>query len=274
MCNSSDIQDEGKLSAGESVLFFFIILPVVLAGGALLQNWKLREGTLVTEWCLILAPTLLFLKIRGKHAAETLKINLPQNRHLLASLVLALSAIPLITELSVIQDSVFPIPEELIEAMNRAFTFQEGESILVTFLAFSVTPAICEETLFRGVLLQGFLSRLGRNRAVFYSGLLFGLFHLNIYRFLPTACIGMIIGYLVVMSSSLLPGILYHAVNNAFALSALNITSLRNYPWLYEESHIPLPILFISVAAFYYGIKLLKPAEANPVKLPEQGGVL
>jgi membrane protease YdiL (CAAX protease family) len=255
---SSDRVIGDRLRTGEALLFFFMILPVILFGGTLLQGWSLLKGTILTEWGLILLPTLAYLKLRGKNISRTLCINLPQRKYILASILLALSGVPIISELSVLQDLIFPIPPDFLEAMNEAFTLQEGESMLLALLAFSITPSICEEVLFRGVLLRGLMDRLGRAESIFFTGLLFGLFHLNIYRFLPTSIIGLIIAYLVVSSSSLITGILYHAVNNAVALTALNISYLQKYRWLYEESHIPLPILILSFAVFFYGISLLK----------------
>jgi len=206
-----------------------MLLPIAVFGGALLQGWSLRIGTVLTEWGLILLPVLLYLKIRKKNIRTTLLIRVPPRNHILASILLAISAIPMIAELSFIQDMILPMPEEFSEALKAVFTLREGESFVIMFFVFAVTPAICEEGLFRGFLLSGFRNGLGKTSTILLTGLLFGLFHLNIYRLLPTAIIGFILTYVVLSGSSLVTAVIYHAVNNAFALSVLNTPYLKRF---------------------------------------------
>lgn len=257
ICNSRQSSAKGELTAGEALIFFFLLLPIVFLGGTLFQAWSLATGTILMEGGLILLPTLLYLDRRKKDVRKVLRTRLPSPRQVAASVVLAASAVPLVAEMGVLQDLIVPIPEELLEAMQEAFTVKEGDSLLLAFVAFSVTPAVCEEVLFRGFLLSGLMQRLGQKSAVIATGVLFGLFHLNFYRFLPTAAIGIMIGFVVLASSSLLTGIVCHAVNNAIALCALNLSWLRRYPWLLEENHIPLPVLLVCVPAFLCGAILL-----------------
>jgi len=253
---SSESPDPRRVSAREAALFFFAVLPLILLGGTLLQAWNMKTGTILTEWGLILMPVLLYLGLRGKRIPAVLMLRKPSGRHLAGSILLALSAVPIVAEISVIQDSVVPIPEELAEAMKNAFTVAEGESVLLAYFAFSLTPAVCEEALFRGFLLGGLSRKFGKWGSVVVTGLLFGAFHLNAYRFIPTAVIGLLLGYIVLSSSSIVTGILYHAINNAFALSVLNFRFLNRYPWLMEESHIPVPVLAASMVLFVYSTLL------------------
>jgi len=263
---SSESTKHRGLGTTEALLFFCLLLPVTILGGALLQEWNLKVGTLLTEWGLLLLPVLLYLKIRGRDIRRTFLIRIPSSRHALASFLLALSAIPVIAELSFLQDLIFPMPKELSEAMKEIFTVQEGESIAAIFFVFAVTPAVCEEGLFRGFLLSGLRKGMGRTGSILLTGCLFGLFHLNIYRLLPTAIIGFILAYIVISSSSLITAVIYHAVNNAFALSVLNIPYLQKYPWLIEENHIPIPILVFSTLVFIYSINLIKrPVFEEPI---------
>ncbi len=247
-----------SISPGAALLFFLLLVPVFLLGGTLLQSWRLVEGTLVTEWLLIFLPLLFFIRIRGKSIRDNLRITRPHPGHALAAVIIALSAIPLVAELAVLQDMFYPIPDEFMELMEEAFTIAEDQSVFLTFFAFCITPAICEEALFRGLLLHSFRRKTGSAGAAVVTGILFGLFHVNVYRFLPTAVIGFIIAYVVLSSASLLPGMIYHAVNNAVALVVLNLPSLRRYPWLYEETHIPLPVLLICSIGFIWGITILR----------------
>jgi membrane protease YdiL (CAAX protease family) len=262
-CDPSDRDTDRRVGPGEAMLFFIFLVPVFLLGGTLLQSWRLVEGTLVTEWLLILLPLVLFIRIRGKSVSGSLGIGRADRRHLFGSAVLALSAIPLVAELAVLQDMIYPIPEEFLELMKEAFTIAGDRSAITAFMAFCVTPAVCEEALFRGLLLQAFRRRAGSWGAIVVTGVLFGLFHVNVYRFLPTAVIGFIIGYVVLSSASLIPGMLYHGINNAVALAVLNLPWLSRYPWLLEESHIPIPVLLVCSIGFAWGVIVLRPSSAR-----------
>jgi hypothetical protein len=50
-------------------------------------------------------------------------------------------------------------------------------------------------------------------------GGLFGIFHLDIYRFVPVTLLGILFGYLVVRTGSIFTGMVAHMTNNAIAIS-------------------------------------------------------
>ena len=60
----------------------------------------------------------------------------------------------------------------------------------LALLLTAFTPAICEEALFRGPILRGLRTRFSALGAAVLTGLLFGLFHVSVWRLLPTAVLG------------------------------------------------------------------------------------
>lgn len=84
----------------------------------------------------------------------------------------------------------------------------------LNMLCTAILPAICEESLHRGMLLRGNYS-LGMNKSILISGVLFGLLHLNIEQFFYAAIIGIFLGYLCISCSSIWPCIIVHFMNNA-----------------------------------------------------------
>ncbi len=84
-------------------------------------------------------------------------------------------------------------------------------------------PAICEEFAFRGFILSG-LEREHRTRsAILLSALMFGFLHvlLSLFQQLFNATLlGIVLGLLAVRSRSILPGIVFHFLNNALAVVA------------------------------------------------------
>ncbi|MFO7893032.1 MAG: ABC transporter permease subunit [Longimicrobiales bacterium] len=112
---------------------------------------------------------------------------------------------------------VFPIPERVIEAFGQ---FMVPEDIplwqVVVFLA--VLPGIIEELTFRGLLLHGLRKRLRPVALALATGVIFGFFHVELFRLFPTAYLGTILAAVTLLTGSIFPAMLWHALNNAVAL--------------------------------------------------------
>lgn len=78
----------------------------------------------------------------------------------------------------------------------------------------AVVPAFCEEFLHRGILLNG-ISPIGYRKAIIFSSILFGMMHMSITQVFYAAILGLIIGFLVVMTKSIWVGVILHFTNNA-----------------------------------------------------------
>lgn len=91
--------------------------------------------------------------------------------------------------------------------------------LIVNLIFTAVLPAICEETVHRGMLIKS-QSALGSKWAVVITALLFGLLHMNIEQFFYATIIGLFAGYLVVICDSIYPAIIIHFMNNALSVFA------------------------------------------------------
>lgn len=80
-------------------------------------------------------------------------------------------------------------------------------------LIVAIMPAFCEEFLHRGIVLQG-IKHMGFKRAIFISSLLFGLLHFNVGQVAYAFVIGLILGFVAVVSKNILPAMIIHFVNN------------------------------------------------------------
>lgn len=90
-------------------------------------------------------------------------------------------------------------------------------TFLLELVSTAVLPAICEETLHRGMLLKG-NSLLGIKKSIILSGVLFGLLHLNIEQFFYATIIGLFLGYLCWMCNSIYPCMIIHFMNNGLSV--------------------------------------------------------
>ena len=85
------------------------------------------------------------------------------------------------------------------------------------FISSAILPAIIEELVFRGAIMQS-LRRFGDTFALFASSVLFGLVHGNFVQAPMAFVTGLAIGYFVLRTGSLRTGMLIHFVNNALAV--------------------------------------------------------
>ncbi len=86
--------------------------------------------------------------------------------------------------------------------------------IWVMLFHVAVVPAICEELMFRGVILRNFERELPPWVAIVLTGTLFGLYHLRFTQALPLILLGILITWLVWRTGSLWVVVAVHFVNN------------------------------------------------------------
>ncbi len=93
----------------------------------------------------------------------------------------------------------------------------DGFGLVWVLLTVALLPAICEEFLFRGVVLDG-LRSFGTVGSVLLCGGLFALFHQDPAQTIYQFCCGAAFALVAVKSGSILPTMLAHFINNAIIL--------------------------------------------------------
>jgi sodium transport system permease protein len=114
---------------------------------------------------------------------------------------------------------ILPVPPELVEQFGKEL-LPENVPFWQLVLILSVLPGICEEIAFRGLLLYGMRKRFGPVGLCLFVGCVFGLFHFALFRLVPTALLGVILSSVVVMTGSIFPAMLWHALNNGISVVA------------------------------------------------------
>ncbi len=113
---------------------------------------------------------------------------------------------------------LLPPPPSVVEGMKKILMIDDQSvSLGLTMFLVALSPAICEEALFRGFILSG-LRSLGQWPAIVISSLLFAVAHGSVYRMLPTLFLGLLLGYAVWKTGSLLAGVVIHGINNGIAV--------------------------------------------------------
>lgn len=105
--------------------------------------------------------------------------------------------------------------------------FPNWATFLIQLTTVAILPAICEEFLHRGVLLNG-LKEIGIKKAILISSLMFGLLHFNINQFFYATILGMLMALVGVVSKSIYPAMIIHFTNNAISVY---LSSAESYGW-------------------------------------------
>lgn len=104
-----------------------------------------------------------------------------------------------------------------------------SDTVTMSLMIFTcaVVPAVCEELAFRGIIM-GMLARCGEGFAVVVSALYFGLLHSSFSGAVFAFGSGIVFGIVRKTSGRLLPTMIIHFMNNAFAVSAA--AAAKNFP--------------------------------------------
>ena len=124
------------------------------------------------------------------------------------------------------------------------------------YFAVGLLAPVCEELVFRGAILRALLHWTPRHWvAIAISALLFALIHANPAQMPHAFVIGLLLGWLYYRTDSIVPGIVYHWINNSIAYIGYN---------LYPDPSLKLIDLFGSqrnvAAAVLFSLFILLPA--------------
>lgn len=91
-----------------------------------------------------------------------------------------------------------------------------GSDLMFEFFFSAILPGICEEFLFRGIMLHANKKLTNPRYALLISSILFGFTHMNINKFFYTAILGGLMGYTTLVADSIIPSMIIHFMNNFF----------------------------------------------------------
>jgi membrane protease YdiL (CAAX protease family) len=262
------------------VCLFSALLLLTL--GSLLQNQNLLLGLTATELFFLLGPPLLYTLGYHYNLKRTFQLAPIPFKTVWLTLIIMLSAFVLIGVVAILQELVLPRSQNYLENWNQVLQKFRQAPFGLTFFVVGVLPGICEELFFRGFLLGGFRQKYPAGTAIIIAGVLFGVFHFDPYRFLPVTLLGILFGYLVVTTGSILPGMLAHTTNNTLSLvlSAAALKYQGQSPVEMAQQEILsvqtlltlVPIVLLALFIFISALRALprsRPASPEPPSRPE-----
>ncbi|KPL07927.1 hypothetical protein AMJ86_02435 [bacterium SM23_57] len=240
-------------------LAYLVSIILLFYVGQSAQANDVTRGLLLTEILLVAGPPILLARYFRYNIRKTFRLNTPKPSTIIWTILASVSTWVIVVELSALQNEIFPYPQSFLDAFEEVFALFHSKGIGYSIAMMALLPAVCEETLFRGFIMTGFQKKGGATKAVILTALLFGLFHLNPYRYLPTACLGLLIGAIVIWTGSIWPGIIAHFAANATSTLVFHLTYQSTDPTLEslrEGDHLPIWLIAISIIVLAVSIRL------------------
>jgi sodium transport system permease protein len=204
--------DQPPTTAGQALALYGVACVLLLFVFIPLQSWRLGPGLALSEWAGLGGLTWLYARGRGQKLSKVIRVGAPSVTALAGALLIGLSAWLVV---GLLAEWILPAPKEVVESLRRAIAPTDGgRGAVLTLFLMALTPAVCEEALFRGPILRGLRTRLSPVGTAILTGLLFGIYHLDPWRLLPTAILGVALSGIALASDSILPAMLAHFVNN------------------------------------------------------------
>jgi membrane protease YdiL (CAAX protease family) len=220
-----------------------------LSAGSLLQLASPRLGLVISEVLFIAAPAVLGVRLFYLDAAAVLPLRLPALRVMAGALIGSLGVNHLLTIAGSLQESLWPTPMWAREIFDRLLVYRGPLDFAGVVVTFAIVPAVAEEVLFRGFLQSG-LARLVDRRLtlVCLSALVFGIFHLDPWRFAGVAGLGLFLAWVREAGGSLLPAMAAHAASNLVSIALKASGRLDDGQVPGSAASIGLAILAVIVA--------------------------
>lgn len=207
-------KEKGTLRPAHGILLFAAATVVLISAGGFFSTIFGFCGSAVTESVFLLLTILAVVLFRVS-PKEAFPLRVPTGWEIIGGITFFAGAYCAITAVGTAQNTLFP-------DSTAAILTDSVKSIspVASVIVLAVVPAVCEELMFRGFLLSS-LKSTGKPAAVIITGLLFGIFHIDILRLLPAAIMGAAFAYIAFETESVILPMVFHFINNLAAVGSL-----------------------------------------------------
>ena len=242
---------------------YLVSMLLLVTLGALAQQVHFSLGLILTEILCIFLPAWVMLRWQKVEVKSSARLRWPGWGVALLSLLLGVAAWQVGTVLDGLMAQLLGYNPGISPS---ALPQTAGQSVWF-FIALAIFPPLCEEFLFRGVLMRSW-QRKSTRAALWAGSLLFVFYHLRLQGLVGLIPVAFLLTYLVLRSNSLVSGILAHFANNTLA-ALVTILAIQQ-----PDLKLPFPSLpaaGIGLVVLIAGIWLLR--RMTPAPEPFEPGV-
>lgn len=285
--NIYNLKDSGN------VFLFALILPIlvslvfsmianVIAGARGIEAsvitdnmWFMTAYSIVSILCYA-GIYLVYNKIQKiDFKAINLKFNLKWHTYLIMIVVGVISLFGIQYFISIIDDLLISLGYNMASTSINPTSW--GTFFLSVFVL-AILPAIGEELIFRGIILNGLRTRFNDIASIFISAILFALMHQNLQQLIYPFLLGSIMAWAVVRSGSLISSVIIHFTNNFLVVLLTFIQNMTGWSvalprewWFYLIAIVLLLLTILSIFLldrYYFKHKSKDNIEKENGKIP------
>ena len=210
------LSDQGRLRPWMGFILFGVLMAFFVFVCAPLQQNLGITGLVITELGFV-AIAVIYCLIRKVKIKEVFPVKKPKVREIFGCILLTVGLFPV--SLMMVSLTAIVFPSSAAEAGELTDFIYGSLSYPLAVLIIALLPAVCEEAIHRGAILSNFRGIKRDWVIVLIMGLLFGINHMSVLRFLATMLLGMVLSFVVVKKNNILLSMLMHFTNNMISVS-------------------------------------------------------
>ena len=191
-----------------TIVLSFIAVELVISFTPIGDKLSIPALMVISELSFMLPVAVCFL-LSGSSLGECVALKGVKPTVAVLSIPYTWMVIPLTMALNMA--TLFFTDNRASEILNTI----SGGGIFLTALFAAVAGPICEELAFRGIIYTGIRKSGSALQAIIISGLLFGLFHMNINQAVYAFALGVFFGAVREVTGSIIPPIICHMTVNS-----------------------------------------------------------
>jgi len=187
--------------------------------------------TAIMEFAVFFGIT--YLLVRRWHSSQPLRYlsyNTPAALDIVLAGLGAIAVVPIAELLDSWSSVLFPVLRQLRSGETTLLSAHAPARAAFVIFAVSITPAICEEAIFRGWLQRTIRRKASALVSILVTGVLFALFHMSPLSIVALAFVGFYLGYLFERSGTLFASMTAHCLYNLTIIGLVNLDP--KWPWL------------------------------------------
>lgn len=206
-----------KLKPWQGAVLFVCLLVLFQLLGSLLFLAMGIWANGVAEMVFFFGGSWLAARLLKLDWKEVVPLRKPGVSGIFGTILIWFGAYQCMTAMSLVLALLFPRAYTSVgDTMN---SFVTGLPFAGAVVVIALIPAVSEEVFHRGLLQYSLQPLKKKWLIIFCMGIYFGIFHLSLIRFLPMMFLGMVIAWLRQETGSVLYGMVFHFLNNFFALA-------------------------------------------------------
>jgi len=249
---------------------YFVLSATLAQSVEVSLQARLFVAAIVTMlvFCGIPAAVVLFNRVRFRSG---IGLVWPRMTALVAAVVLGFVLWPAAHELFLLNErlGITALDVDQIAQVQTLLEKLQSISPVWILVSLAIVPGVCEEFFFRGLFFTSLRAVTTPWRTIIATAVLFGLFHvvaatvLAPERFLPSAFLGLALGWVRYRTGSVFPCMLLHAVHNGFVLLVVHWRDALAESGFGVEDASHLPATWLAVAAVGAAVAVVMLALTN-----------